>query len=72
MKLKMLHFFTYLYYWGTGKKRKHLFVGRKPVLALTPTADKDMRKRLMQISWIKDHKEVSISPNKETIRVTVT
>ena len=42
------------------------------MLALTPTADKDMRKRLMQTSWIKDDKEVSISPNKETIRVTVT
>jgi len=42
------------------------------VLALTPTVDKDMRKRLMQTSWIKDHKEVLISPNKENIRVTVT
>ena len=26
----------------------------------------------MQTSWIKDQKEVSISPNKENIRVTVT
>lgn len=42
------------------------------MLAFTPTADKDMRKHLMQTSWIKDHKEVSISPNKENIRVTDT
>lgn len=71
--------------WGTGKKGKaafrqafgqvkdlRSFLGRKPVLALTATADKDMRKRLCKLLGFKDHKKVLISPNKENIRFTVT
>ena len=42
------------------------------MLALTATADKDMRKRLCKLLGFKDHKEVLISPNKENIRFTVT
>lgn len=47
------------------------FLGKKPVLALTATADKAMRQRLCKLLGFKGHKEVVISPNKENIRFTV-
>ena len=66
---------------GTGEKGKaafrqafgrlkdlRSFLGNKPTLALTATADKAMRQRLCKLLVFKKHSEIIISPNKENIR----
>ncbi|CAB3978784.1 Hypothetical predicted protein [Paramuricea clavata] len=47
------------------------FVGSKPMLALSATADKSMRQQLCKLLGFKGHKELVISPNKENIRFSV-
>lgn len=47
------------------------FLGKKPVLALTATANKSLRQRLSKALGFKGNKELIISPNKENIRFTV-
>jgi len=72
------------YFRGTGKKGKAAFrqafgqvrdlrslLGKKPVLALTATADKSMRNRLCKLLGFQHHVEVLISPNRENIRFSV-
>jgi len=73
-----------LFFRGKGKKGKaafrqafgqvkdlRSFLGNKPLLALTATADSQMRKRLSSYLALKNAKEVVISPNNENIRYTV-
>lgn len=47
------------------------FLGKKPLLAITATADCDMRKRLCSYLALKNPKQVVISPNNDNIRYTV-
>ena len=46
-------------------------MGKKPVLALTATADKSLRQRLCNLLGFKEHKQLIISPNKEKLRFSV-
>ena len=75
---------SFKYFRGTGKKGKaafrqafgHIkdlrsFLGNKPVLGLTATADKSMRRQLCKHLNLKGHKEILISPNRQNIRFTV-
>ena len=80
----MLNFCLNCFNRGTGKKGKaafrqafgrinvlRSFLGNKPVLGLTATADKSMRQQLCKHLNFKGHKEILVSPNRQNIRFTV-